>query len=88
MYFQRSRKTAPGILETGRYWRQETIGGRTMEIAQQSGFEATRREVGSHDSTILVGYSVFAVLFLIAIYWGAMSSGIAPGDFASMTVFP
>jgi hypothetical protein len=59
-----------------------------MEIAQQSPFETTRREVRSHDLAIMLGYSVLAVLLLMAIYWGAMSSGAAPGDFASMTVFP
>jgi len=27
-------------------------------------------------------------VLLIAIYFGSMSAGIAPGDLASMTVFP
>ena len=59
-----------------------------MEIAQQTRFETTQREVRSHDLTILLGYAVFAILLLIGIYWGAMASGVAPGDLASMTVFP
>jgi len=59
-----------------------------MEIAQQSRFETTRREVRSYDLTIMLGYSGLAILLLIAIYWAAMSSGAAPGDFASMTVYP
>jgi hypothetical protein len=59
-----------------------------MEITQQTRFETTQREVRSHDISILLGYSAFAILLLIAIYSGAMSSGTAPGDFAWMTVFP
>ena len=59
-----------------------------MAIAQQTRFETTRHEVRSHDVTILLGYSVFAFLLLIGIYWDSMSSGLAPGDLASMTVFP
>jgi hypothetical protein len=59
-----------------------------MEIAQQTRFETTQREVRCYDVTILLGYTAFVVLLLIGIYWGAMSSGTAPGDLASMTVFP
>ena len=64
------------------------IGDRTMEIAQQTRFEAAQREVISYDFTILLGYVAFAVLLLIGSYWGSMSSGTAPGDFATMVVFP
>lgn len=59
-----------------------------MEIAQQTGFETAHREVRSRDVTILLGYAAFAIVLLIGIYWGAMSSGTAPGDFAAMAVFP
>jgi hypothetical protein len=59
-----------------------------MEIAQQTSFEKAQREVRNHDVTMVFGYSIFAILLLIAIYWGSMSSGMAPGDLASMTVFP
>jgi hypothetical protein len=59
-----------------------------MEIVQQTRFETAEREVKSHDATILLGYLVFAIVLLIGIYLGSLSSGTAPGDFASMTVFP
>ena len=59
-----------------------------MQIAQQTRFETAQREVRSRDMTILLGYAAFAIVLLIAIYLGSMSSGTAPGDFATMTVFP
>lgn len=58
-----------------------------MEIAQQPKF-TIQREVRSHDVTILIGCSIAAIVFLIALYLASMSSGTAPGDFASMAVFP
>jgi hypothetical protein len=57
-----------------------------MEIAGQTRITA-QNEVKNHDAMILLGYSIFASVLLIAIYLGSMSSGIAPGDLASMTVF-
>jgi hypothetical protein len=68
--------------------RGEQIGDKTMEIAQHSKFETAQGEVRSHDMTILLGYAAFAIVLLIAIYLGSMSSGTAPGDFATMIVFP
>jgi hypothetical protein len=59
-----------------------------MAIAEQTRFETTQREVVNYDAAILLGYSIFATVLLIAVYLGSMSSGTAPGDFASMTVFP
>jgi hypothetical protein len=59
-----------------------------MEIAQHSKFETAQSEVRSHDMTILLGYTAFATVLAIVIYLGAMSSGMAPGDFAAMAVFP
>jgi hypothetical protein len=59
-----------------------------MEIAQQARVGITQREVKSHDMTILLGYLFFAIVLLFGIYLASMSSGTAPGDFASMTVFP
>jgi hypothetical protein len=59
-----------------------------MEIAEQGRFETVESEVRHRDATILLGYSIFAIVLLIAICFGSMSSGIAPGDLASMTVFP
>jgi hypothetical protein len=59
-----------------------------MEIVQPTKFATIQREVRSHDLTIILGYSAFAIVLLIAIYLGSLSSGTAPGDFATMTVFP
>ena len=60
----------------------------TMEIAGQTRFDIAQRQVKNRNATFLLGYSIFASVLLIAIYLGSMSSGIAPGDLASMTVFP
>lgn len=59
-----------------------------MEIVQRTRFKTAQREVGSHDAAIVLGYAAFAVVLMIAIYLGSLSSGTAPGDFATMTVFP
>lgn len=64
------------------------IGDYTMEIAQRSRFAASKSQGRRHDATILLGYSVFAIIFLVAMYFASMSSGVSPGDFATMTVFP
>ena len=58
-----------------------------MEIAGQTRFDIAQRQVKNRDATILLGYSIFASVLLIAIYFGSMWAGIAPGDLASMTVF-
>ena len=58
-----------------------------MEIAEQIRLTA-QSEVNNQDAMILLGYSIFAIVLLIAIYFGSMSSGTVPGDFASMIVFP
>jgi hypothetical protein len=60
----------------------------TMEIAEQTRFEATQREVRSYDATIMFAYALLTIMLLIAIYLDSSSSGTAPGDFASMVVFP
>jgi hypothetical protein len=55
---------------------------------QQAKFETAPGNPKSYDNTILIGYAAFAILLLIAIYFASMSSGTAPNDFSSMTVFP
>jgi hypothetical protein len=45
-------------------------------------------EVKSYDMSILLGYSIFAIVFLVVIYFDSISPGTAPADFVSMTVFP
>jgi len=59
-----------------------------MAIAEQARLDTIQHTARSHDTAILFGYSIFAIVLLIAIYLGSMSSGTAPADFASMTVFP
>jgi hypothetical protein len=41
-----------------------------------------------HDPLIVVGYLIASIIFLLALYWVAMSPGTASGDIASMIVFP
>jgi len=45
-------------------------------------------DASSRDISIILGYSVFALVMLIAIYLAGSGSGTAPADFADMTVFP
>jgi hypothetical protein len=59
-----------------------------MSIVQQTSFETAPSDLKSYDYTILVGYATFAIVLLIAIYFASMSSGMAPNEFATMTVFP
>jgi hypothetical protein len=59
-----------------------------MEIAEQTRFDVSQRQVKNRDAIVLLGYSMFAIVLLIAIYFGSMSSGTAAADFASMIVFP
>jgi hypothetical protein len=59
-----------------------------MQIAEQTRFDVARGQVKNRDAMLLLGYSMFAIVLLIAIYFGSMSSGTAAGDFASMIVFP
>jgi hypothetical protein len=58
-----------------------------MAIAQQNSFEIASSE-RNYDLSIQIGYAAFATVLLIAIYFGSMSSGTAPADFAAMTVLP
>jgi hypothetical protein len=59
-----------------------------MAISEQARLETIQRTARSRDPAILLGYAIFAIVLMIAIYLGSMSSGTAPVDFASMTVFP
>ena len=59
-----------------------------MEIAEQTRLDVAQRQVKNRDAIVLLGYSLFAIVFLIEVYFASMSSGTAAGDFASMIVFP
>jgi hypothetical protein len=59
-----------------------------MELAQQVRIASTKADAPSRDLSIILGYSVLAVVMLIAIYLAGGEPGTASGDFANMTVFP
>jgi hypothetical protein len=59
-----------------------------MEFAQQVRIASSKVDSPSRDFSIILGYSVLALVMLIAIYLAAGAPGTAPGDFAGMTVFP
>jgi hypothetical protein len=59
-----------------------------MEIAEQSRFEVTQREVRNYDAAIMFAYGLLTIMLLIGIYLDSVSSGTASGDFESMVVFP
>jgi len=63
------------------------IGDATMEIAEQRSFKTVKGEVRHRDAAIFLGYSIFAMV-LLAVCFATTSSGMAPGDLVSMTVFP
>jgi hypothetical protein len=63
------------------------IGDETMEIAEQRSFKTVKGEVRHRDAAIFLGYSIFAMV-LLAVCFATTSSGMAPGDLVSMTVFP
>jgi hypothetical protein len=55
-----------------------------MEIVQRAGFKTAQGEVRRHDVTIVLGYAAFAIS--CGNIFGALSSGMAPSDFATMMV--
>jgi hypothetical protein len=59
-----------------------------MEIVQRAKLQTVQRESKDHDLAIVLGYVAFAIVLMIAIYLGGLSSGTAAGDLATMTVFP
>ncbi len=59
-----------------------------MELAQKVRIASTKADGPSRDMSIILGYSVLALVMLIAIYLAGGEPGTAPGDFATMTVFP
>jgi hypothetical protein len=57
-----------------------------MAIAEQNHFVAEK--VRDRDASIMLGYLIVSVIFLVALYSASMSAGTFPGDFASMVAFP
>jgi hypothetical protein len=84
-YFQGARNIERGLRPSiPRYF----IGDYAMEIVQLSRLATAKPQARNHDTAILLGYSMLAIVFLIVMCFASMSSGTAPGDFATMTVFP
>jgi hypothetical protein len=57
-----------------------------MAIAEQNHFVIEK--VRNHDASIMLGYLILSIIFLVALYSASTVPGTAPGDFASMVVFP
>jgi hypothetical protein len=59
-----------------------------MALAQQIRLPAAKSSERSHDVAILLGYSIFAIAMVIAIYLASGGPGMDAAAFANMTVFP
>jgi hypothetical protein len=59
-----------------------------MELTQQVRIASTKVDAPSRDMSIILGYAVLALVMLTAICLAGGEPGTAPGDFATMTVFP
>jgi hypothetical protein len=59
-----------------------------MALAQQVRLTAAKGGERSHDVTILLGYSVLAIVMVIAICLASGGPGTDVVDFGSMSVFP
>jgi hypothetical protein len=59
-----------------------------MSLAQQARLTATRSSERGHDMTILLGYSVLAIVMVIAICLASGGPGTDVAGFATMSAFP
>jgi hypothetical protein len=59
-----------------------------MELAQQSRQTSVGSDERNYELSIILGYSIFAVLMLIALVLAFGQPGVSIEDLASMTVFP
>lgn len=57
-----------------------------MALAQQ--VASAKVDVRSRDMTIILGYSIVAMVMLLAIYLAAPGPGTEAADFANMVAFP
>jgi hypothetical protein len=57
-----------------------------MALAQR--VASAKVDVPGRDMTIILGYSIFALVMLLAIYLAASGPGTAAADFANMVAFP
>jgi hypothetical protein len=59
-----------------------------MELAQQIRHDAVKREARNHETTIILGYSIVAVLLLIAIVLAFGGAGASSQDLAVIAAAP
>jgi hypothetical protein len=59
-----------------------------MALAQQVRLTAAKGDERNRDMTILLGYSIFAIIAMIAIYLASGGPGTDVADFATMSAFP
>jgi hypothetical protein len=59
-----------------------------MALANRIQIAPTKADVPHRDMSIILGFSVLAVVMLIALYLAGGEPGTAPGDLANMAVFP
>jgi hypothetical protein len=59
-----------------------------MRVAEHIQGSHSELEVKDYDARIVLGYAFFSVAFLVLIYAASTAAGMAPGDLASMPVFP
>ncbi len=60
-----------------------------MELAQQVRLASTTsNNVRSRDHAIIIGYAVFALVLIVAIYLAGGEPGTSAADLADVTVFP
>ncbi|MEH2560955.1 hypothetical protein [Bradyrhizobium sp. AZCC 2289] len=57
-----------------------------MAIAEHNHFAIEK--IRNRDASIVLGYLILSIIFLVALYSASMSPGTASGDFASMVAFP
>jgi hypothetical protein len=59
-----------------------------VSISDEIRLDKSKLKSSDYDGLIMLSYVIFAITFLFLIYAAATWSGAAPGDFASMAVFP
>jgi predicted cobalt transporter CbtA len=59
-----------------------------MELAQQVRLASTKSDVRSYDHWIIIGYAVFALVLMAALYLAGGEPGTSAADLANLTVFP
>ena len=59
-----------------------------MALAQQVRLTAAKGGERMHDMTILLGYSILAIVMVIAAYLASGGPGTDIVDFATMSAFP